>query len=118
MAGQVDIELGELTNSDQPSETTRFTPDDSQRYGSNFLSSLSLLREIIAMLKGFVTIQRNFAEMQSFTIGGATSFQTADNEFQYTEFTSYISVRIVKNPETTQKCQTFKKSHILSNMCP
>ena len=32
MSGQVNIELGELTNSDQPSETTRFTPDDSQRY--------------------------------------------------------------------------------------
>ena len=39
MAGQVDIELGELTNSDQPSETTRFTPDDSQRYAGNFITS-------------------------------------------------------------------------------
>ena len=77
MLGQVNIELGELTNSDQPSKTAKYNPDDSERYGGNFLSSLSLLREIIAMLKGFVTIQRNFAEMQSFTIGGAISFQAA-----------------------------------------
>ena len=69
MSGQVNIELEELTNLDQPSETTRFNPDDSERYAGNFLSSLSLLREIIVMLKGFVTIQQNFAEMQSFTIG-------------------------------------------------
>ena len=116
-SAEADIELGELANSDQPSETTRFNPDDTERY-DNSISSLSLLTEQIVMLKGFVMIQLNFAEMQCFTIGGATSFQTADNEFQYTEFTSYISVRIVKNPETTQKCQTFKKSHFLSNMCP
>ena len=74
MSGQVNIELGDLTNSDQPSETTRFSPDDSQRYGSNFLSSLSLLREIIAMLKGFVTIQQNFAENAKFYNRGSYQF--------------------------------------------
>ena len=86
MSAQVNIELGELTNSDQPSETTRFNPDDTERYG-NSISSLSLLTEQIVMLKGFVMIQLNFAEMQCFTIGGATSVQTAE-----TNFTSYISV--------------------------
>ena len=85
-SAEADIELGELANSDQPSKTTRFNPDDKERYG-NSISSLSLLTEQIVILKGFVMIQLNFAEMQCFTIGGATSVQTAE-----TNFTSYISV--------------------------
>ena len=84
-SAEADIKLGELANSDQPSETTRFNPDDTERYG-NSISSLSLLTEQIVMLKGFVTIQLNFAEMQCFTIGGAISFQTAETNFHFLYF--------------------------------
>ena len=40
MSGQVDIELGELPNSDQePSEKTRINPEGSERY-VNIIQSL------------------------------------------------------------------------------
>ena len=58
MSSPVDIEVGKLSHSNQ--ETTRINSDGSERCVHLIQS---LLIEIIAMLKGFVSIQQNFAEM-------------------------------------------------------
>ena len=62
MSEQVEIELGELSCTGQePSDETRFNPDDSERYGHCFSFFLlpTLPTEIIVLMKGFVTIQQN-----------------------------------------------------------
>ena len=61
MSEQVDIELGELPNDQEPYEATRINPDGSERY-VNITQRLILIKEIISIVKGFVNIQQNFAK--------------------------------------------------------